>query len=104
MRKRRFEILLPLKLNDGRRVDDDLIYLTREELVAKFGAVTVNPNTVLRFWVYERARYEDELLRFVIDVDDTEDNLLFFSEFKSTLLERYQQIEIYMASYPIDLH
>jgi hypothetical protein len=48
-------------------------------------------------------RYEDELRRFVIDVEDTSDNHEFFVGFKAKLLERFEQIEIYIASYPVDL-
>ena len=31
-----------------------------------------------------------------------EENLFFFSNFKTTLLERFEQLEIYIISYPID--
>ena len=36
MRKRRYEILLPVRHNDGRLVSWDLLEQTREELVARF--------------------------------------------------------------------
>lgn len=54
-------------------------------------------------WVHEGTRYEDELLRFVVDVDDTEENQRFFVDFKAVLLQRFDQIEIYIASYPVDI-
>src|SRR5437016_3808576 len=98
MRKRRYETLLPLKYNDGRPVSEDLFEQTREELVAQFGAVSVQPNVVQGIWVHEGTRYEDELLRYV-DVEDTPENQQFFVRFKASLLERFEQIEIYVASY-----
>lgn len=103
MRKRRFEILLPLTFNDGRPVDGELFEQTREELIARFGAITLLPHTARGVWVHHGARYEDELLRLVIDVDDTPEHQQFFADFKVVLLERFEQIEIYIASYSIDL-
>jgi hypothetical protein len=103
MRKRRYEILLPLKHNDGRFVSGEVFEQTREDLIVQFGAVSFLPHTVFGVWVHEGARYEDELLRIVVDVDDTPENQQFFATYKSTLLERFEQIEIYIASYPVDI-
>ena len=103
MRKKRYETLLPLKYNDGRPVREELFEQTREELVAQFGAICVQPNVVRGIWVHEGTRYEDELLRFVVDVEDTQENEQFFVNFKATLLDRFEQIEIYIASYLVDI-
>jgi DNA repair protein RecO (recombination protein O) len=103
MRKRRYEILLPLRYNDGRRVGDDRFFETREELTARFGAIEFQPNFVHGIWVHEGVRYEDELMRFVVDVDDTAENQQFFIDFKSKLISRFEQVEIYIVSYPIDI-
>ena len=103
MRKRRFEILLPLKHNDGRPVSLETFYQTREELIAQFGAVTIVPATVLGVWVHEGTRYEDELRRFIVDVEDTPENQVFFARYKRTLLERFEQIDVYIASYTVDI-
>lgn len=102
MRKRRYKILMPLKFNDGQPVPAEALYQTREELLARFDGLTVHPHSVLGIWQQEGRRYEDELVRFIIDSEDTEENQFFFTNFKTTLLERFQQIEIYIVSYPID--
>ncbi len=103
MRKRRYEILLPLRHNDDRPVSGEQFEQTREELIVQFGAISILPHTVLGIWVHEGTRYEDELLRLVVDVDDTPENQQFFASYKAVLLERFEQIEIYMASYPVDI-
>ena len=59
MRKKRYETLLPLKYNDGRPVSDELFEQTREELVAQFGAICLQPNVVRGIWVHEGIQYED---------------------------------------------
>jgi ATP-dependent protease HslVU (ClpYQ) peptidase subunit len=102
MQKRRYEILLPLKFNDGQPVPAEALNQTREELLARFEGPTVHPYSLLGIWQHEGQRYEDELVRLTVDVEDTEENQFFFSNLKTTLLERFQQVEIYIVSYPIN--
>lgn len=102
MRKRRYEILLPLKFNDGEPVPPELIKLTIADVLARFDGMTMGPHHVTGMWQTDGQRFEDDLIRFVIDVDDTDENQFFFVNLKTTLLERFHQIEIYMVSYPID--
>jgi hypothetical protein len=46
MLKRRYEMLLPLKYNDGKAIPADLLSQTREELLAHFGAISARPGVV----------------------------------------------------------
>jgi hypothetical protein len=50
-----------------------------------------------------RRRYEILLPLKSIDVEDSPETRQFFSQFKQKLLERFKQIEIYIASFPIDI-
>jgi len=103
MPKRRYEILLPVRHNDGRLVSWELIEQTREELVARFGGITGAPQTYLGVWIHEDARFEGEMRRFTVDVDNTPGNRQFFARYKGTLRERFEQIEIYIISYLVDI-
>jgi hypothetical protein len=103
MRKRRYEILLPVRFNDGRLVSGELLEQTREELVAEFRGLTVAPHTVLGLWLFDGSRFEEELRRFTVDVEDSPVSQEFFVTFKARLLERFEQIEIYIVSYPVDI-
>ena len=103
MPRRRYEILLPLRHNDGRPVAPDQFEWTRQQLVAQFGAVSFFPQSLLGTWMHEGTRYEDELVRVVVDVEDTPESRQFFSTFKAALLERFEQLEVYIASHPIDV-
>ena len=73
MRKRRYEMHLPLKYNDGRAMEEEKIYQTREELIARFDAVSFLPGSVQGTWIHEGMRYEDDLRRVFVDVEDTPD-------------------------------
>jgi hypothetical protein len=90
-------------LNDGNPVSPEKFTQTREDLLQQFGGLTLSPSTVRGIWVHEGVRYEDESFRYVIDVDDTSENREFFAEFKLMLRERFEQIEVYIVSYPIDV-
>lgn len=103
MLRRRYEILLPVRHNDGRPVSGELLEQTREELVAQFGGITVAPHTFLGVWMHQGARYEEEMRRFSVDVEETPANHEFFVRYKATLLERFEQIDIYIASYLIEI-
>jgi len=67
----------------------------REELVARFYGLSIAPHTVLGLWLFEGTRFEDEFRRFTIDVADTPENRQYFLDFKTTLLQRFAQVEIY---------
>ena len=103
MRKRRYEILLPVRHNDGRLVSWELIEQTWEELVARFGGITGAPQTYLGIWIHEGTRFEEEMRRFTVDVANTAANRQFFIRYKATLRERFEQVEIYIASYLVDI-
>jgi hypothetical protein len=94
---------LPLTHNDGRPVSDDKLNDTREELVQQFDGVSVQPQSLLGIWVHEGVRYEDTTVRLTVDVEDTPENRQFFLDWKKTLLQRFEQIEIYIASFPVDI-
>ncbi len=103
MQRRRYEMLLPLKYNDGRFIEDEKFHQTREELIERFDAVSIASGAVHGIWIHDGTRYEDETRRIVVDVEDTPENREFFLIFKSSLCERFDQIEIYVASFPLDI-
>ena len=78
MLKRRYEILLPLAHNDKRPVRPEKFRQTRDEIVARFGAISLSPQSILGIWIHEGQRHEDDFMRLVVDVDDTPDNREFF--------------------------
>jgi hypothetical protein len=96
-------MLLPLVYNDGRPVEAEKHEKTHEELIAQFGAASLLPATLRGVWVYEGQRYEEDFIRLFVDVPDTRANRQFFVRLKASLLERFEQLEIYIASYSVDI-
>jgi hypothetical protein len=100
---RRYEILLPLRFNDGQFVPDDLIGQTLQELRLRFGAVTWETQVVRGLWRYEGQVFEDDSMRVVVDVADLPENREFFRKFKERLKARFRQIDIWMTTHTIDV-
>lgn len=98
---RRFEILLPLRFNDGQPVPQDLIGETLVELELRFGAVSSETQTIQGLWRHQGQSYRDDLTRVFVDVPDTSESLVFFRNFKETLKLRFRQIDIWMTTYPV---
>ncbi len=100
---RRFEILLPLRFNDGTPVPDALIAGTLIELRRKFGAVSSEAQKIEGQWQHEGQVYRDELMRIFVDAEDTQANREFFLGFRERVRSQFQQISIWMTSHPIDI-
>lgn len=107
MAKRRYEILLPAEFNDGRLVADACplcIPDSLTEVFETFGAFTFRPDAAVGSWAAGDHRYDDRLFSLIVDVDDTAQNRAWICHLKSHLLQRFAQLEIYVTSYPIDVH
>jgi hypothetical protein len=100
---RRFEILLPLQFNDGSSVSDELIADTILELRQHFGAVSCETQRIHGVWTHETEVYRDELIRLFVDAPDTSESRDFFVELKVRLKGRFNQLDIWMTTYPIEV-
>jgi hypothetical protein len=101
--RRRFEILLPLRFNDGNAVPDELIGVTLLELRTQFGAVSSETQVIRGLWEHEGQSFQDQLIRVFVDVPDLPEHRAFFKEFKGRLKERFKQLDIWMTTYPIEV-
>ena len=100
---RRYEILLPSRFNDGRPIPETLLADTLLELRARFGAVSCETKAVQGEWESEGVMHRDELAKVFVDVADTVENRQFFIQFKERLKARFQQLEIWLTTFPIEL-
>ncbi len=100
---RRFEILLPRRFNDGRPVPDHLIADTILELRERFGAVSCETQVIRGMWEHEAEVYRDDLVRVFVDADDRPQSRSFFEQFKERLKTRFEQVDIWLVTYPIEV-
>lgn len=94
---RRYEILLPLRFNDGREVPAELVAQTLLDLEGRFGAVSSETQTIQGRWRHEGQAYRDDLVRVFVDVVDTPESRQFFVEFKEVVKARFAQIDVWGA-------
>src|SRR5690349_21342686 len=105
MRKayRRYELLLPTSFNDGSLVPNKLLGLTLREIRRKFGAVSNETQQIEGQWQHKGKVYRDLHVRIFVDVPDSPENEQFFVEYKELLKERFDQIDIWLTTYPLDV-
>ncbi|HEY5297896.1 MAG TPA: hypothetical protein VIK59_08210 [Verrucomicrobiae bacterium] len=99
----RYEILLPLRFNDGQPVPPELVAETVRKLREHFGAVSWESQPIQGQWQHEGIVYRDDLVRVFVDVADTPENRQFFRQFKEQVKTDFQQLDIWLTSYPIDV-
>jgi hypothetical protein len=92
-RFRRYEILLPLRFNDGSDVPDELVGETLIELRQQFGAVSSETQTIQGQWEHAGQIYLDDLVRVFVDVPDQPEIRDFFLKFKDLLKDRFKQLD-----------
>ena len=100
----RYEILIPLRYNEGSEVESQKILQIRRDLTQRFGAITLEPQPLQGIWIHQGREYEDELIKFVVDVQENSDQIMqFFREYKGVLKQRFQQIDIWITAYEIQV-
>ena len=102
-RWRRFEVLLPLRFNDGRDVPGEWIAEAVLEIVDHFGAASYETQKVEGHWRHSGILYRDDLVRVVVDVPDSTRNRQWMREFKERWKVRLEQLELWLVSYRIEI-
>lgn len=100
---RRFEVLLPLRFNDGSPVPDAAVADTLIELEDQFGAVSCETQTIRGRWRSEGQSFRDDLIRVFVDVPDSAESREYFVAAKERFKVRFQQLDIWLATYLIEV-
>jgi len=58
---RRFELLLPVRFNDGREIPEELLGEVLEEIEQRFGAVSFERQIIEGRWRHKGVLYRDDL-------------------------------------------
>ena len=100
---RRFEVLLPLKFNDGRAVPAEWLAEATLEVDNHFGAASYETQKVEGYSRHDEVMYRDDLVKIVVDVPDTIENRRWMKDFKERWKERLEQVELWLVSYRVDI-
>lgn len=100
---RRYEILLPLRFNDGQPVPEEFLGEALEELEHAFQAVSWETQIIRGIWQKAGRSYRDELIRIFVDLPDVPENREFFLRFRERMKVKFGQLDIWLTSYSIDI-
>ena len=100
---RRYEILLPLKFNDGRPVPENLLADTLAEIEENIGPLSFESQEIMGVWQHNGQTYRDKQARVFVDVPDTPENRQFFSSLKERLKSRFDQLDIWVTTHPLEI-
>jgi hypothetical protein len=100
---RRYEILLPLKFNDGTPIPENLLAETLLEIERTIGPLSFENQEILGVWQHNGHIYRDKLARVFVDVPDTDANRRFFADLKERLKRRFDQLDIWVTTHPLEI-
>ena len=100
---RRFEVLLPLQLNDGSAVPLEWLGEATLQVADHFRAASFETQKVEGHWRHAGVMFRDDLVKIVVDVPDTAKNRKWMKEFKREWRDRLQQLDLWMVSFPINI-
>jgi hypothetical protein len=87
----------------GRSWPTNSLGQTLQEIREQFGAVSAETQFIEGHWEHQGQVFRDRNIRVFVDVPDSAENQRFFVEFKERLKERFQQLDIWLTSYPLDV-
>ena len=100
---RRYEILLPLRFNDGTPVPKALLAQTVQDLEKRFGAVSCETQVIQGRWQSGGISFRDDLVRVYVDVEASEEVRTFFANLKAQAKTRFQQLDVWVTSHEIEV-
>lgn len=103
MHFRRYELLLPLKFNDGLPVPDELIHETVLEIRQEFGDLSCETQIIQGHWHYKGQLLLDDMVRLFVDVPDLPEHRAYFLAFKERAKARFRQFDLWMTTFPLEV-
>lgn len=73
------------------------------ELRQQLGAVFCETQTIEGQWQFQGQVFRDDLVCVFVDVPDLPEHYQFFIEFKGRMKTRFQQHDIWMTTYPLEV-
>lgn len=100
---RRYEVLLPVRFNDGRDVPAKWLGKAANEIMDEFEGIIFDPEEIEGRWRHKGIEYRDNLVRITVDVRDTLANRLWVRKYKARWKRRLKQAELWVISYRIEI-
>ena len=89
-----YDLYIPLRHSDGRKVDSSKLTKIQAELVDRFGGLTNFPQAKLGLWKLGNVVYRDEIVIYRVLSNEARSAMRFLREMKSRLEADLNQDEI----------
>src|SRR5215510_13149922 len=92
---REYKIYLPLKYNDGKDIEEEKLRQIKEQLVQRFGAITVSSLSApyQGRWKYGGVEYLDDIITIEVVTGDNRIARNYFQQLKEELKKSLRQID-----------
>ena len=102
---RRYEIYLPLKYNNGKEIESEKIKQIREELIGRFGAITVSSRSspYQGTWKYGGVQYIDDIIKIEVVTSSDKITKKFLKDFKERVKKSLRQKDILITTHGIQV-
>ncbi len=91
---REYDLFLPLRYNDGRRVEKGKVRRLKERLKERFGGLTFFPQKSEGLWKVGRVTFREEIVILRVLAEDTRAARKFFRGLKEELKAELEQEDI----------
>lgn len=93
---KKYEIYLPLKYNDGKKIESEKLKEIRQQLMAVFDGITLSSMSAPYegTWRSAGVEFKDNIIRIEIITTEDPDSLRYFKNFKRQLKRNLRQIDI----------
>jgi len=97
--KLRYEVYLPTLYNDKTPVEYDKYRKVKNIIQKRFGGLSIHPASIEGLWVNpnDKELCDDNLFKYEIVVEKTQENKEFFEKYKEELKALFKQHEIFMV-------
>lgn len=89
-----YELYVPLRYNDGSRIEPEKLQHIKVRLLDRFGGLTFIPQPREGYWKYGGVTYRDSIVIYRVVTPDAEGARRFFQQLKEQLKEELAQEEI----------
>jgi uncharacterized protein Veg len=100
---KKYEIYLPLKYNDGRKIEAEKIKQIHKELIAVFGARTISSQSApyQGAWKYGDVDFIEDIIKIEIIAAADRKTAKFFKQFKTRLKRLLYQVDVLITAQDI---
>jgi hypothetical protein len=98
-----YDLYLPLRYNDGRPIEPEIIARIKEELHQQFGGLTFFPQQTEGIWKIGTVTFREEIVIIRVVAEETRAARKRFQELKEELKKKLKQEEVLIVERKVEI-